>query len=135
MTKSAKENARPLSLRVRWVAAIAALIAVFGGVVEAQAATFETTITIRYVKADDYLSGWVRSSNKGCVVARLIRVYRKRPGKDPLVKKFGTYDDGYWRFEPDGGIRAGTYYAKTAKAKYGSLTCTRARTPSIVVPG
>lgn len=118
------------------IASIAAVVAVFvaGAGPAAAAKTIQPKITIRYTANDDYLSGWVKSSNEGCNVARYpLRVFRKRPGKDQLFQKLGTYDDGYWRV--DGPIPDGTYYAKLKKYEFDSVICEKAQSPEIKVPG
>lgn len=60
-------------------------------------------------------------------------MFRKRPGKDELFQKFGTYDDGYWRSTSP--TPRGTYYATLKKYKYDNVTCKKARSPNVEVPG
>jgi hypothetical protein len=66
---------------------------------------------------------------------RLVKLRRKRPGKDQTVAFDRANQQGDWKVKiPYPGARPGTYYAKAAKKKHKRYVCDKGRSSSIVVP-
>jgi hypothetical protein len=84
--------------------------------------------------------GRVKSSEHACEVHRLVKVFRRRPGRDWFVDgdvKDRTNQRGKWRVGQD-VLPAGKYYAKVLRRKEGTagatFVCRGDRSPTRHVP-
>jgi hypothetical protein len=100
------------------LAAAAALMAPAGAAL-AQAATYDSKVTIGYVRGGPYFAGRVSSSQSACIKHRKVTVYRKTAGADPAIGSDTTSAAGVWRLNLGGRPRAAYYYAKAKSLTVG----------------
>jgi hypothetical protein len=98
--------------RIVTLAAAAALALPAAGAALAQAASYDSSVTINYVRGGPYFAGRVTSSQALCTKHRTVTVYRRAAGADPAIGSDTSSAAGKWRLSLRGRPRAGYYYAK-----------------------
>jgi hypothetical protein len=105
---------------------------------EAQAHRYRqgSTVTIRYDKPN--FKGRVKSDREFCKKKRRIVIHRVRPGKDPVVARTVTNDNGRYSVKPGPKVKQGKSYYAVAKRKKKkkhrhSHICKRARSNTITI--
>ena len=111
------------------VLAVGAALAAPSG---AQAAPAPTTVTINFFDqaAQDVFRGRVGSPRPACRGARLVRLFRMRPGADTLIDTDRSEDTGPWSIDVEGGAAPGRYYVRVAP----NANCEGATSETVTVP-
>ncbi len=100
--------------------AVAAAIAVpAAGAGLAEAAGYNSSVTIGYVRGGPYFAGRVGSSQAICAKHRTVTVYRRAAGADPAIGSDTTSAAGNWRLNLRRRPRPGHYYAKAKSRTVG----------------
>ncbi|MGZ8665511.1 MAG: hypothetical protein ACXWZM_00205 [Solirubrobacterales bacterium] len=106
--------------RIAPLALAAALIAPAAGATLAEAAGFNSTVTIRYLPGGPRFSGRVGSAQALCVQNRRVTVYRRARGADPAIGSDTSSAAGNWNLALHGRPRAGYYYARAKSRTVGA---------------
>lgn len=93
---------------------------------EAHARSFATSSSFGFYKGNPNASGYpdsflgqISSKKKKCVNKRLVKVFRKRPGRDRLIGRDRASSTGQWIVERRRMPR-GRYYVKVPRIKFGA---------------
>lgn len=95
-----------------------------------------STVSIRYDKPK--FKGRVRSDREFCEKNRRIVIHRVRPGKDPIVGRGNTNNNGFYAINPGPKVKQGKSYYAVAKRKKKkkhrhSHVCKRAKSNTITI--
>jgi hypothetical protein len=101
------------------VAAAAALAVPAAAAALAQAASYDSNVTINYARGGPYFAGRVGSAQAVCAKHRKVTVYRSAPGADPGIGSDVSSPTGNWRLNLARRPRAGFYYAKAKSRTLG----------------
>ncbi len=105
--------------RIVPLAAAAALAFPAAGAGLAQAASYNSSVTIGYARGGPYFAGRVSSAQALCAKHRTVTVYRRAAGADPAIGSDTASGAGNWRLNLRGRPRAGYYYAKAKSRTVG----------------
>ncbi len=83
------------------------------------AASYNSNVTIKYVRGGPYFAGRVSSGQPVCTSHRQVGVYRRTAGADPLVGSDSSSGSGAWKLNLGRRPRAGYYYAKAKSLSVG----------------
>jgi hypothetical protein len=109
-------------MRGRMTALGVLLIALVGaGIADAHRTSYRTSSSFGFAEPTAAL-GSVSSPQAGCVRGRLVKLFRKRPGRDPLMGRDRSgvpsgSGDGFW--EISRSLPDGRYYARVVKKDIG----------------
>ncbi len=87
----------------------------------AQAASYNSNVTIGYVRGGPYFSGRVSSAQAACAKHRKVTVYRQAPGADPAIGADTSSAAGNWKLNLGGRPKSGYYYAKAKSSTVGPV--------------
>jgi hypothetical protein len=119
------------------LAVCAAIVTALAIPAAAPAATFPTSVTIRFVDrpGPDIFRGRVSSPNANCIENRAVRLFRVLPARDQLIDTDKSEDNGSWLIDVEGDPVPGDYYVRVTRRVIGANVCAAAMSATIPVAG
>jgi hypothetical protein len=119
--------------RIKMIAVAGIASAAMAGGSQALAGgTVDSEVKLKFNHSEFQFQGKVTSNKGKCVRNRLVRVYRKEDGNDPLIGGKKTDSGGKFKIGGFGSVEGNTpYYAIAEKKVTDQFTCKEAKSPNI----